>query len=224
MGIDVIGRVIEVISGKSLDQFFMERIFAPLGMHETGFALTANQYDRFAALYTPLAGNGMDLFDGTDGDDTLREIDRVEKTPYRDPSCFSGGGGLVSTIDDYMKFAEMLRCGGIYKGERLLGRHTVAFMRRNHLKGDIASMGPSSFAEQPMDGTGFGIGGSVVLDPALARVPGSPGDFSWGGMASTIFWTDPVHELSVVFFTQLTPSSSYPNRAQLKAVVHGALE
>ena len=96
-------------------------------------------------------------------------------------------------------------------------------MMRNHLGGDIASMGPSSFAEQPMEGMGFGLGGAVLLDPGRARVPGSVGDFSWGGMASTFFWIDPVHDLSVVFFTQLSPSSAYPGRAQLKALVHGAL-
>jgi CubicO group peptidase (beta-lactamase class C family) len=96
-------------------------------------------------------------------------------------------------------------------------------MMRNHLAGDIASMGPQSFAEQPMDGMGFGIGGAVVLDAARARVPGTVGDFSWGGMASTFFWIDPVEQLSVLFFTQLSPSSSYPSRSQLKALVHGAL-
>ena len=96
-------------------------------------------------------------------------------------------------------------------------------MTANHLPGDIASMGPSSFAEQPMTGMGFGIGGATVLNPARTRTPSSVGDFSWGGMASTFFWVDPVHDLSVVFFTQLSPSSSYPARAALKALVHGAL-
>ena len=96
-------------------------------------------------------------------------------------------------------------------------------MMRNHLPGDIASMGPQSFAEQPMEGMGFGLGGAVVLDPGRARCPGSVGDFSWGGMASTFFWMDPVQDMSVVFFTQLAPSSSYPARPQLKALVHGAL-
>ena len=93
----------------------------------------------------------------------------------------------------------------------------------NHLAGDIASMGPQSFAEQPMEGMGFGIGGAIVLDPARARTPGSVGDFSWGGMASTFFWVDRARDMSVVFFTQLSPSSSYPARSQLKALVHGAM-
>ena len=117
----------------------------------------------------------------------------------------------------------MLRRKGEFRGERLLSPKTVEFMTRNHLPGDIASMGPRSFAEQPMEGTGFGLGGSVVLNPGRVRVPGSIGDFSWGGMASTFFWIDPVLDLTVVFLTQLSPSSSYPGRAELKALVHGAL-
>jgi CubicO group peptidase (beta-lactamase class C family) len=135
----------------------------------------------------------------------------------------SGGGGLVGTIDDYMRFAEMIRRKGRADDGFIISPQTVDFMVRNHLSGDIASMGPQSFAEQPMEGMGFGLGGAVVLDPARARCPGSPGDFSWGGMASTFFWVDPVLDLSVVFFTQLAPSSSYPSRAELKALVHGAL-
>ncbi|MEO9463826.1 MAG: serine hydrolase, partial [Marinomonas sp.] len=143
--------------------------------------------------------------------------------PFLNASMYSGGGGLVGTIDDYMRFAEMLRRGGALGDVRLLSPRTVRFMMSNHLGGDIASMGPQSFAEQPMDGMGFGLGGAVVLDPGRARSIGSVGDFSWGGMASTFFWIDPVEELSVVFFTQLSPSSSYPTRPQLKALVHGAL-
>ena len=99
----------------------------------------------------------------------------------------------------------------------------VQAARGRHLPGDIASMGPMSFAEQPMDGMGFGLGGAIVLDPARARCPCSVGDFSWGGMASTFFWIDPVEKLSVVFFTPLSPSSSSPTRPQLKALVHAAL-
>ena len=105
----------------------------------------------------------------------------------------------------------------------LLGPKTVDYMLRNHLPGDIASMGPQSFAEQPMEGTGFGLGGAVVLNPGRTRVPGSVGDFSWGGMASTFFWIDRQSDLTSVFFTQLSPSSSYPSRAELKALVLGAM-
>ena len=219
VGIDLIGRVIEVITGKTLEAFFVEEIFDPLGMNETRFTVPQGAQDRFAALYSPLSGEAFDINAIEKTNNPLREADGAKETPYLTSKMHSGGGGLVGTIDDYLAFIEMLRCGG--KG--LVSPSTLAFMMRNHLDGDIASMGPSSFAEQPMRGMGFGIGGAVILDPARAGVPGSVGDFSWGGMASTFFWIDPVHDLSVIFFTQLSPSSAYPSRAQLKALVHGAL-
>lgn len=222
VGIDVIGRVVEVISGKSLADYFQDHIFDPLGMTDTGFAVRDDQLDRFAALYTPLPGDALDL-NAAKGGDTLRCVDRPDTSPFRSTRTWSGGGGLVGTINDYLRFTEMLRRGGTLGDARILARGTVNFMTRNHLRGDIASMGPDSFAEQPMEGVGFGIGGSVTLNPALARTPGSVGDFSWGGIASTFFWIDPILDLSVIFFTQLSPSSSYPARPELKALVHGAL-
>jgi CubicO group peptidase (beta-lactamase class C family) len=222
VAIDVLGRVVEVVSGKTLSDFFQQQIFEPLGMTETGFSVPATARDRFAALYTPLAGDAMALNAAEMGAETLRCVDDPTTSDFLKASMFSGGGGLIGTLDDYMKFTEMLRRGGEL-GARLLSANTVAFMRRNHLKGDIASMGPASFAEQPMEGMGFGLGGSVVLEPGRTRVPGSVGDFSWGGMASTFFWTDPILDLSVVFFTQLSPSSSYPSRAELKALLHAAV-
>ncbi|MGB7318687.1 MAG: serine hydrolase domain-containing protein [Planktotalea sp.] len=219
VGIDIIGRVIEVISGKTLEDFFKEEILDPLGMRDTRFTVPSESRGRFAALYTPLAGDSFDLNSAEKSKETLRLADGADSSPYFTSHMHSGGGGLVGTIDDYLKFTEAMRTGG--KG--VLSPSTLGFMMRNHLAGDIASMGPSSFAEQPMNGMGFGIGGAVVLDPARAGVPGSVGDFSWGGMASTFFWIDPVHDLSAVFFTQLSPSSSYPTRAEFKALVHGAL-
>ena len=122
-----------------------------------------------------------------------------------------------------MAFSKCLHDGKAADGTQLISPATLDFMMQNHLAGDIASMGPSSFAEQPMDGMGFGIGGAVVLDAARSRTPGNVGDFSWGGMASTFFWIDRARGFSVVFLTQLSPSSSYPARPQLKALVHGAL-
>lgn len=223
VSIDVIGRVVEVVSGQPLDQFFADQIFAPLGMTETAFSVPSDAMGRFASLYTPLAGNAMDLNAIRSDGETLRLEDSAPDTPFGNTETFSGGGGLVGTIDDYMCFCEMMRQGGVFNGERLLSPLTVDFMRKNHLPGDIADMGPSSFAEQPMEGMGFGIGGSIVRNPGRIRVPGSIGDFSWGGMASTFFWIDPVLDMNVVFFTQLSPSSSYPARAQLKSIVHGAL-
>jgi len=219
VSIDVLGRVIEVITGKTLEQMFIETVFDPLGMDETRFSVPKNAVDRFASLYTPLAGNSFDLNAAKPGGAPLRLVDSPEQSIFLSATVHSGGGGLVGTIDDYFKFTEALRTGGA----GIISPHILSFMMRNHLPGDIASMGPQSFAEQPMEGMGFGLGGAVVLDPARARVPGSVGDFSWGGMASTFFWIDPVHDLSAVFFTQLSPSSSYPARSQLKALVHGAL-
>jgi CubicO group peptidase (beta-lactamase class C family) len=223
VGIDILGRVIEVVSGQTLAEFFHDHILAPLGMDQTAFAVPPGTGDRFAALYTPLAGDAMDLNSADRGGDTLRLTDAARGSPFETTSMYSGGGGLVGTIDDYMAFAEMLRRGGSWGGERLLGPRIVDFMLQNHLPGDIASMGPSSFAEQPMQGMGFGLGGAVVLDPARTGSPASVGDFGWGGMASTFFWIDRSLDMSVVFFTQLSPSSSYPARPELKSLVHGAI-
>ena len=219
VGIDVIGRVIEVVTGQPLDQVFRTRVIEPLGMVDTGFAVPDSALDRFAHLYTPLAGDAMNLNAQSQGTTTLRMFDDAHGSPFRHTTCFSGGGGLVCSIDDYMAFAECLRL----RGQGLVSPSTADFMMSNHLPGDIASLGPASFAEQPMEGMGFGIGGAEVIDPARSRVPSSVADFSWGGMASTFFWVDRQHDLSVVLFTQLSPSSSYPARAELKALVHGAL-
>lgn len=213
VGIDIIGRVIEVISGMPLDQYLSENIFQPLGMVDTAFSVPESKISRYADCYTKMPGDPLFCTDPAEQSEFLES----------EVKTFSGGGGLVSTLDDYFQFGEMVRRGGELNGERLLSSRTLAFMRRNHLAGDISSMGPSSFAEMPMDGMGFGLGGAVVLDPARARTAGSVGDFGWGGMASTFFWTDPVEQITGVFFTQLIPSSSYPNRSELKALVHAAL-
>ncbi|MFV0475326.1 MAG: serine hydrolase domain-containing protein [Pikeienuella sp.] len=221
VGIDVLGRVIEVISGKTLEDWLREEMFEPLGMKDTGFRVSDDQVDRLANLYTSLEpGEAMRL--GAASKIVLREVETAADSMWRKTRTLSGGGGLVSTIDDYFAFAEMLRKGGAHDGARLLAPGTVAFMRRNHLGGDIASMGPSSFAETPTTGIGFGVGGSMVLEPGRSGAPGNIGDFSWGGIASTVFWLDPVWDLTAIFMTQLMPSSSYPARPELKALVHGA--
>lgn len=223
VSIDVLGRVIEIISGQTLDTFFQSEIFQPLEMTQTGFRLHERDRGNVASLYTPLDGDPMELNAAEKGDDSLKLVDEETVSPFWQSTVHSGGGGLVGTLDDYMKFVEVLRSCGISSQGRLLSPKTLGFMMQNHLKGDIASMGPESFAEQPMDGMGFGLGGAVVLDPALARTPGNIGDFSWGGMASTFFWVDRISDMSVVFLTQLSPSSSYPARSELKALVHGAM-
>ena len=223
VSIDVLGRVIEIVSGQTLASFFETEIFQPIGMRETGFRVPRQAGNRFASLYTPLSGDAMALNSAQTGRETLRLTDLYGGSPFETADMMSGGGGLVGSIDDYMLFVEMLRQRGRAGDGYIISPQTLDFMMKNHLPGDIASMGPQSFAEQPMEGMGFGLGGAVVLDPARVRSPGSVGDFSWGGMASTFFWMDPQLDLSVVFFTQLSPSSAYPARAELKALVHGAL-
>ncbi len=213
VGIDVVGRIIEIISGQTLQAWLAENIFEPLEMVDTAFGVPASKADRFAHCYAFTPSDSLKLIDPAIG--SQFGADKVD--------TFSGGGGLVSTLSDYFRFAEMLRRGGEFNGVRLLSSRSVRFMTQNHLGCDIASMGTPSFAETPMRGTGFGIGGSMVLDASYAGVPGSVGDFGWGGMASTYFWIDPVEALTAIFFTQLVPSSTYPNRAQFKALVHDAL-
>ena len=210
---DVVGRVVEILSGMPLDRFFRERILGPLGMHDTAFDIAGDKLARLASLYTPGEDNPM------------TRIESAEDTAYRagEVSTFSGGGGLLSTIGDYWRFTEMLRRGGELDGVRLLGPRTVSFMARNHLPGDLASMGQPVFNEVSFDGIGFGLGFWVMLDAAKARTMGSPGDHGWGGMASTAFWLDPVEDMTVIFLTQLMPSSTYPLRQQLRSLVHQAL-
>ena len=178
---DVIGRVIEVISGQPLDVFFRQRILGPLGMNDTCFAVPYSQLGRLASCYTMKAKGGMERVDDA-ADSAFREGNVRQ---------FSGGGGLISTVDDYLRFAEMQRRGGALGDVRLLGSRTLRLMATNQLPGDLASMGRAVFSEVSFKGVGFGLGGWVMLDPALATTLGSPGDFGWGGMASTVYWVDP---------------------------------
>ena len=211
VAIDVVGRIIEVLEGQPLDAVFRDRVFDPLGMDDTAFHLPPTKVDRYADCWTK-----------TD-DDPLALYDPAEGSAWREGNVtmFSGGGGLLSTIDDYARFAAVLSG---HSRQRLVSPATLSFMRANHLGTDVASLGVPSFAELPTRGMGFGIGGACVTSPAVMGVPGSVGDFGWGGMASTYFWCDPVHDLTCIFFTQLVPSSAYTSRAELKALVHAALE
>jgi CubicO group peptidase (beta-lactamase class C family) len=208
---DVLGRVVEVASGQRFDAFLAEHVFTPLGMTDTAFHTT--DADRLAALYVPKPGGG------------IARHDRMGAAALREPTFLSGGGGLVSTAGDYLRFIELLRRGGSYDGGRLLGSRTLAHMRRNHLPGnaDLESFGRTLYAETPLRGVGFGLGFSMVLDPARYGVVTSPGDYSWGGAASTAFYVDPVEDLTVSFYTQLLPSSTLPIRGYLRSLVHQAL-
>jgi CubicO group peptidase (beta-lactamase class C family) len=210
---DVIGRVVEVISGQPLDQFFREEILGPLAMNDTFFSVPDDKLDRLASLYTKRPEGGMKLAE--DGPGSGFRDGRVK--------TFSGGGGLVSTVDDYLRFAEMQRRGGALGDARLLGPRTMRLMASNHLPGDLAAMGQKVWAEVSFEGIGFGLGGWVMLDPVHAQTLGSAGDFGWGGMASTVYWVDPAEDIVVIFLTQLMPSSSYPNRKELRALVYSSL-
>ncbi len=211
---DILGRLVEVVSGQSLDTFFSERIFTPLGMHETGFQTDPAALDRLAALYVPHPKTKAPF-----RHDEMGAIGRVT------PTCLSGGGGLVSTAGDYHRFTQMLLRGGALDGVRLLGSRTVEVMASNHLPGgvDLETYGRVGFSETPYDGFGFGLGFSVLDDPVKAKTLASAGEFAWGGAASTAFWVDPDEDVTVLFFTQLLPSSTHPIRAELRNLVYQAL-
>ncbi|MGI8492129.1 MAG: serine hydrolase domain-containing protein [Acidimicrobiales bacterium] len=209
---DVLGRLVEVLSGQTLDQFFKARIFAPLGMTDTDFYADEARSERLAALYVPHPRTGKAVL--TDGSGALAP-----------PAALSGGGGLVGSAADYLRFAHMLQNGGELDGARLLGPRTVSYMTRNHLPGDadLEHFGRPLFAETAFDGVGFGLGFSVVVDAAAGKVPSSEGEFGWGGAASTAFWVAPEEGVAALFLTQLLPSSTHPIRSQLKQLVYQAL-
>lgn len=211
---DVCGAIVEAISGKPLDRFFAEEILGPLGMVDTAFWVDGD--DRLERLTT------NHLFFGG----ATAVMDPWDRSAYRrPPAMLSGGGGLVSTAADYLRFARMLSRGGELDGVRILSPRTVDYMASNHLPGDrdLNEMGQIGFAEVAMDGMGFGLGVSVNLSPQQNKANGSVGDYGWGGAASTMFRIDPFEDLVVVFLTQLLPSSTYPIRRQLQATIYGAL-
>lgn len=212
VGSDVMGRIVEVVSGQSFDQFLARRIFAPLGMTDTGFYVPEPSLDRFAAMYEATA-QGM----------VLNEAPEHSGWRQGRVDTFCGGGGLVGTIDDYWRFCEMLRAGGELEGTRLLAPRTVRLAAANHLPGDLAALATEVWAETQFDGVGFGLLGSVVLDPARAGISAAPGDYGWGGAAGTFFWISPEEDLVVILFTQLLPSSAIPVRKELRALVYAAL-
>jgi CubicO group peptidase (beta-lactamase class C family) len=211
---DVLGRIIELVSGQSLDSFFAERILDRLGMTDTRWWVEGDDVERLAGLYTPHPV-----------DDHAAHADDLGLWSQRKPELLSGGTGLISTAADYHRFAQMLLRGGELDGERLLGPRTLGFMTRNHLPDglDLGELSTGGFAETMLDGVGFGLGFAVVEDPIPSRVPSSVGEYYWGGAASTAFWVDPVEEVTAMLFTQLLPSSTYPLRSQLRQLVYSAL-
>ena len=208
---DVLGYLVGKISGIPFEDFLQQRILGPLGMVDTAFHVTDDKAGRFAQCYVNSAAGKLTPLGGR----TFRE-------PTTSPS---GGGGLVSTAADYMRFCEALRCGGVLGDVRLLGPKTVALMRANHLPGgrDLADLSVSLFSEATYQGVGFGLGFAMTTNVAKTGLAGSLGEYWWGGAASTAFWIDPVEDISVVFLTQFMPSSLYPIRRELRTLINAAV-
>lgn len=211
---DVLGYLVELISEKNLEQFLIERLFLPLNMVDTSFSVPTDKLHRLSACYTR-------------GDnDSLKLVDSSANSKFSASVSFlSGGGGLVSSADDYLRFCRMLYRQGELDGIRILSRKSIELMTTNHLGNnrDLDSFGEQSFAESSYAGFGYGLGVSVMLDPSIAQIIGTPGEFSWGGLASTYFWVDPKEELIVIFLTQLMPSSSYPIRREMRVLTYQAI-
>lgn len=211
---DVLGYLVGKIAGVPFEQFVHDKILGPLGMADTDFQVRQGQGDRFAACYNATPKGGLALQD----DPTT--------SPYlAPPALVSGGGGLVSTAADYMKFCQMLLNRGAYDGHQLIAPKTLDLMTANHLPDgkDLTQHSRSLFSEATNAGVGFGLGFAVVQDAPRTLVPCSDGEFYWGGAASTAFWVDPAEDLAVVFMTQVMPSSAYPIRRELRTLVYSAL-
>jgi CubicO group peptidase (beta-lactamase class C family) len=211
---DVCGALVEAISRMPFDRYLRLNVFEPLGMVDTAFHVPSEKQARFAANYQ------------REPDKTLRLIDDPQGASQylQKPLFFSGGGGLVSTTADYLRFCEMLRRGGELDGKRILGSRTIDLMRKNHLAGgkDLASMALGAFSETAYEGVGFGLGFASTLGEVEAGTLGA-GDYYWGGAASTIFWVDPKEDLEVIFMTQLMPSATFNFRGQLKNIIYSAI-
>ena len=211
---DVLGYLIEKISGQPFERFLRERIFDPLGMNDTDFFVPPAKAHRLAACYAADGKGGMTLQD-----------DPAQSTFLSPPSFISGGGGLCSTAADYLAFCRALLHRGELGGVRLLGPKTLALMTSNHLPGgrDLTEMSKSLFSEATYAGIGFGLGFSVTMNPSLTLIAGSAGEFAWGGAATTSFWIDPKEDLIVIFMTQVLPSSTYPVRRELRTMIYAAI-
>jgi len=208
---DVLGYLVEKVSGQPFERFLQQRILGPLGMVDTAFHVDESKAPRFAQCY-------MASSEG--------KLVKAQLGAFREPpSAPSGGGGLVSTAADYARFCECLRRGGELDGARLLGPKTLRLMRENHLPGgsDLADVSVSMFSEAVYRGVGFGLGFAMTTDVARTGIAGSRGEYWWGGAASTAFWIDPVEDLCVVFLTQFMPSTLYPIRRELRTMVNAAV-
>lgn len=209
---DVLGYLVEVVSGQPFASFLKQRLVDPLGMTDTDFQVRDGQGARLAGCYAMGADRRPKLVD----DPTSSRFLAPRKV-------HSGGGGLVSTAADYLRFCRMLLNKGALDGTRYLGRKTVELMMSNHLRGDMAAMGQPRWSESTAEGIGFGLGFSVMLDPARAQILGTPGECAWGGAASTAFWVDPAEDMAVILLTQIMPSSAWPLRRELRVLSYQAV-
>ena len=215
MSTDVCGRLIEVIGDCSFDDYLQENIFDPLGMGDTGFLVPEDKIQRFTSTYILNESGALEV------------TDPAQNSPYQKERLFlSGGGGVVSTTNDYQRFVDMLSNEGAAGGNQIIGRRTLELMTMNHLpEGKLLNeVGRSTFSETALAGMGFGLGFSVLMDPAANAGLGTIGEFAWGGAASTRFWVDPVEKISCIFMTQFMPSSYYPIRRELTTSVYQALK
>ncbi len=211
---DVLGIAVERLSGMALGDYFEQHIFAPLGMADTAFRVADGAAERLVDAYVFRPGK------------TPRMIDRGPDSKLNGTASFhSGGGGLIGTIADYHRFACMLLGEGTLDGVQIVSPKTMALMTANHLPGgkDLTQMSQSLFSEANNAGTGFGLGFAMVIDPARTLIPSSMGEFYWGGAYSTAFFVDPLEKITMVFMTQVYPSSTYPIRRQLKTLIYSAL-
>lgn len=210
VSVDVLGRLVEVISGQPLDVFMKERIFDPLGMVDTFFEVPADKLHRFGTNHH---------FDPRT--QQLVVSDEPATSAFaNDVTFFSGGGGLLSTAEDYMRFSQMMLNGGELNGARILSRKTVDYMTRNHLDGIFADFAGEGGQSRP--GTGFGLGFGVIVDPPATGVISSDGEYNWGGAAGTVFWIDPVEELVAIVMIQHM-NVGVPVRNAMKALTYGAI-
>jgi len=217
VSIDVLGYLVEKLSGMSFGEFLRTRLFDPLGMKDTAFYVPSDDIERFTSCYQPeTQGSGLRLQD-----------DGRESIYAKPPMLESGGGGLVSTAHDYLRFCRMMLNGGTLDGVQILSPKTVALFSLNYLPDarEIADMAlPGMFSESGYAGVGFSLGCGVNVNVAKTRLPGSLGEYFWGGAAATAFWIDPKEELTVVFMTQVIGSSARLTlRRDLRTLVYSAM-
>jgi CubicO group peptidase (beta-lactamase class C family) len=222
---DVIGYLIGKISGIPFEQFLKARILDPLGMTDTDFHVPPSKAHRFAACYSADPQGGMTFHAGQRRGGLTLQDDPTTSAYLAPPEFISGGGGLCSTVADYLTFCRALLNGGELDGVRLIGPKTLTLMATNHIPGgrDLTEVSRSMFSEAAYKGIGFGLGFAVTMRPAETLIAGSAGEYNWGGAATTSFWIDPVEELITIFMTQVLPSSAYPIRRELRSMVYAAI-